>query len=821
MHNFHALEGHIVHRHFTPGYILLSYLVSCIGACTTLELLHRRTAGRGLYNWFLLVGSSVSMGGVAIWCMHFVGNRAIVLGEGQPEVQIAYNCGYTAISFFLPVLVLLPAFLATDTQDQVRRVRVALGGTLAGLAICGMHYLGQLGISNHDCIYQPLYVIGSAIVAIIASVAALTIFFLLRAAWTNSWWKRGLCALLLAGGVSGMHWVASVGTNYRLRVVDSSLATADELSKKQTVIVVIALSVAACLVLTILALFGERQRRTSAERVRRVVLAAAIFDPQGRLLVTPDGTLPSQKITGASPDPSTSEVFSVGHPIFHWAFRASRNWRAMTDLIPCMRHHLHDDTTPITTYQMTSGGTEAIPVDEADEQTIRYREMFCVAAADLAKQMGEPLDHLGTLYDEIVNTGTVEPSKSPMAGLLHASTAAAKAARRPSDLEAALPSLTPFGPGQLLFLVRRTDKTEADRLQSIGFRFTALSLIHETLAETLQVSPTEVMMHLEGMQHYATSTTERTLEAGVHLVCFALRATVGGTFDVLVRRNARNLLPSRPLGLAALDDSHVALLLRMTGWTVTDCLDWLRQQGWMVSNSEKDSSFAAQLGAALTGLANDLGEDMFKQARLVSEPVHAPCRGGNESYFGGRATLIALRLMVPIHARAPNPRRHVFLPLSFFKCQQYAYGPATAHEAFARQVHREFAPVVESTTQSTVVYRPPSEAVPRLIPTPRAATGQRRSWLGLTSLEKRWSHVCTPEPPKTAPESRPWGGILVSQEVNVNVDAMALTPVEGGSVEGDSTVVGMSMGSIGMASAEVTDGETFVDRLLTSYADGR
>jgi NO-binding membrane sensor protein with MHYT domain len=180
------------------------------------------------------------MGGIAIWCMHFVGNRAIVIGNGEPELQIAYSPGFTALSFFLPILVLLPAFLATDSHDQVRHVRVALCGTTAGLSICGMHYLGQLGISNLICTYEAPYVIASAVVAVVASVAALTIFFLCRAAWTNSWWKRGLCSLLLAGGVSGMHWLASVGTRYRYR--DSHQSTvADSLSKKQTVIVVITL----------------------------------------------------------------------------------------------------------------------------------------------------------------------------------------------------------------------------------------------------------------------------------------------------------------------------------------------------------------------------------------------------------------------------------------------------------------------------------------------------------------------------------------------------------------------------------------------------
>ena len=45
-------EGRIVPRAFSVGYIVLSYLVSYVGAWTTLELINRRTGGRGLYNWF-------------------------------------------------------------------------------------------------------------------------------------------------------------------------------------------------------------------------------------------------------------------------------------------------------------------------------------------------------------------------------------------------------------------------------------------------------------------------------------------------------------------------------------------------------------------------------------------------------------------------------------------------------------------------------------------------------------------------------------------------------------------------------------------------
>ena len=45
-------DGLLVEVGYNPGFIVLSYLVSLVGAATTLELLHRRTSRNGLYNWY-------------------------------------------------------------------------------------------------------------------------------------------------------------------------------------------------------------------------------------------------------------------------------------------------------------------------------------------------------------------------------------------------------------------------------------------------------------------------------------------------------------------------------------------------------------------------------------------------------------------------------------------------------------------------------------------------------------------------------------------------------------------------------------------------
>ncbi len=177
------------------------------------------------------------MGGIGIWGMHFVGNRAIVLQHGDPERQILYSPGFTAISFFLPIVVLLFAFYTLGMPNRVRQLYVAIAGFFTGAAVCGMHYLGQYSVENYTCSYRVQNVVGAAIIAVLASFIALSIFFRLRDAWMDSWWKRALCGVILATAVSGMHWTAAVGTIYHWR---GNLASHGN-SRSQTAVIAAAL----------------------------------------------------------------------------------------------------------------------------------------------------------------------------------------------------------------------------------------------------------------------------------------------------------------------------------------------------------------------------------------------------------------------------------------------------------------------------------------------------------------------------------------------------------------------------------------------------
>ncbi|SCO92506.1 uncharacterized protein FRV6_16634 [Fusarium oxysporum] len=208
---------------YNAGFVILSYIVSLVGAGSSLELMSRRTGFRGLYNHLLLVSSAVTMGGVAIWSI--------------------------------------------GTDNAISWWRVIAGGVLCGASICGMHYLGNTSIKNYTCVYQPAYVVGSAIIAVVATISA----------------------AVLASAVSGMHWCAAAGTRYRFRDAESK---GNEPTKAANVVVAICLTLGACFIIAMSTIIRIRNLRKSAFRAQQVTLGTAVFDKAGRILVDPDGIIP-------------------------------------------------------------------------------------------------------------------------------------------------------------------------------------------------------------------------------------------------------------------------------------------------------------------------------------------------------------------------------------------------------------------------------------------------------------------------------------------------------------------------------------------------
>ncbi|KXJ86691.1 hypothetical protein Micbo1qcDRAFT_218871 [Microdochium bolleyi] len=795
-------EGQIVPRSFNSGFVVVSYLVSFIGAVCTLELINRRTSKNGMYNHLILLGSAVTMGGISIWCMHFIGNRAIELGNGEPALHIAYSPTFTVLSFFIPIVVLLVAFVTIGANNDIVWWRTPVGGILAGGAICGMHYVGNSSIANYHCVYEPGNVVGAAVISVLASTVALTLFFVSRASWKNSWWKRMLSGVVLAGAVSGMHWCASVGTNYRLiNLADTSAQS----SRTTTVVVVICLSVGAALVIACTAVYTRRAIRRYAVKAQHIVLAAAVFDRTGRIMVNPDGLLPSERITDTYVERTASDSFSIGNPLFHWMFQASRNWHGLQSIMQGMSKHVHQLSKDDREHRVRL-------IDDNGHQIENYgiifKELFCVAAMSLADKMKERLTDVGILWDEIVPTGATARRR-------RADTGEALDVEKSGDLSEkgenwAFSQHQHYARGSLMFLVRRVEHAyEVEKLEAAGFRFADINQVCGIIGSSMQIQTRNLAGKLANMATYAEDST--MLEPGVHMGFFALKATVNSdfAFDILVRKGARSLLPSQQLPLDHLEPWQEDFVRQLDR---TNVLSLLQRLDTMQKLTPKEMLFASQLYDAVESLRAWIDDPIFNDAHLVATTVKAPCRARNGTNTAMTCTMITLQLVVPIHATVNSPKCE-FIPLNFFKACQLAYKDSPYHAIFSRHVHREVSPIVNQALLNAPdrvviatrrrsglrdkirgvrhVVKARSISKPTIMEGDAVAAPRRPSDASTSSTLKLWERASHEHKrifkmpsrergdhrgPGKSQQRSEFGGIMVSQEIKVDVRVAGSLP---------------------------------------------
>ncbi|KAI9364200.1 hypothetical protein BD770DRAFT_309575, partial [Pilaira anomala] len=383
-------------QHFDPGLVALSYVISVIGSMTTLELLQRRTHIRGSYNWFLLFASAVSMGGVGIWSMHFIGNNSLTITiEDGSKHQLSYGSGFTFVSLIVAILAMFLAFAFVGITEEAKIIRIIPSGIISGFGIVSMHYLGQVAIDFFVTKNKLSVIVVAIVIAVFAVTVALFIFFKLREQWANQWYKRLGCAMLLSIAASGMHYTALAGTIYY--PAQSIEGPPTPLLAARTLIgIIAAIVVPTCIILFIISakksLVNNSILFQKKESHRRLILDTVFFDTNGRMLVKVDGIVPMKEILNALPENETHEAFTTSHPLFTRLFE--------------------------TTMQWSSSGKDNSPEEELNNlinypaRTIEYFESVDKAFLSAANQLVEELrftklSDLGHLFDSVLSTNTI------------------------------------------------------------------------------------------------------------------------------------------------------------------------------------------------------------------------------------------------------------------------------------------------------------------------------------------------------------------------------------------------------------------------------
>lgn len=176
---------------------LLAFTTSVVGSIVGLACARRANYAldeRSRIRWQIF--AAVSIGGVAIWLMHFLA----MLGMSIPGAPIRFDLPLTLLSAALAtVAVFVGLRIAGRT---VRPLRLIAGGIVMGAAVNIMHYLGMFAMRFQGTMsYDPLLVAASVAIAVVAATVALWFTLVL-----NSRLLRAVAGVIMGVAVVGMHY---------------------------------------------------------------------------------------------------------------------------------------------------------------------------------------------------------------------------------------------------------------------------------------------------------------------------------------------------------------------------------------------------------------------------------------------------------------------------------------------------------------------------------------------------------------------------------------------------------------------------------------
>lgn len=181
----------------------IAFAVSTVGALLGLAFAARARRSTTFTRWQWLALASLSLGGMALWSMHFIA----MMGFSPVGVSVRYDTLLTVVSGVTAVVVMAVALTLTIVWQKT--FTLLLGGLIAGGGIIAMHYTGMASLNLHgELHHDPVYVGLASVIALVAATSAL---------WCASR-LRGAVAILLASpvmavAVTSMHYTGMLGVH--------------------------------------------------------------------------------------------------------------------------------------------------------------------------------------------------------------------------------------------------------------------------------------------------------------------------------------------------------------------------------------------------------------------------------------------------------------------------------------------------------------------------------------------------------------------------------------------------------------------------------
>jgi diguanylate cyclase len=245
---------------YTPALVALSVLVAVFVSYTALSLSSRVAQARTSSSSGLwLAGGAIAMG-AGIWSMHFIGMLAFSL-----PIQLSYDVLLTVAS--LVIAVAISGFaLWVASSPEMNLTYYIIAAIMMGVGISAMHYTGMASIQIRPMItYEMDLLLASIGIAIVASFAALVLFFQLRnAASLGMKLARVAAAFVMGAAIAGMHYTGMAASKFDARSICTTTGGVDA----EGLAVSIGGVAIAVLLITSFVLFYDARSRARAPVVR-------------------------------------------------------------------------------------------------------------------------------------------------------------------------------------------------------------------------------------------------------------------------------------------------------------------------------------------------------------------------------------------------------------------------------------------------------------------------------------------------------------------------------------------------------------------------
>ncbi|MFI6643633.1 MHYT domain-containing protein [Streptomyces sp. NPDC050504] len=194
-----------------------AYLMACLGGALGLRCTLRslRAGGSFRSGWLALGAVAIGSG---IWTMHFIA----MTGFTVEESPVGYDRPVTFASLGVAIVMVGIGIFIVGHRGATPLALIT-GGTITGLGIASMHYLGMAGMRLHGRLeYDSPTVALSVVIAVVAATTALW------AAVSVSGFLASLGASLVMGvAVSGMHYTGMAAVSVRLHAGQDAAPAGD------------------------------------------------------------------------------------------------------------------------------------------------------------------------------------------------------------------------------------------------------------------------------------------------------------------------------------------------------------------------------------------------------------------------------------------------------------------------------------------------------------------------------------------------------------------------------------------------------------------